>query len=233
MRLFFNSRALLGLILCVGLIIVGMRAGDVWDAAASGQLFTTAAQAQTTPAPATAAPSTPAPAASDTAKTAPATADATKPVATTTSSSSSEIAIPDDASPAEIEVLKQLSNRRQELDKRAQALDAREDLLKVAEQRVDQKIKDMETLRKQLQSMVNSANEAQAAQLDNLVKIYETMKPKDAAKIFEALDMPILLSVIQRMKPARTAPIMAEMAPDKAKEITVALTKQDKLPQVK
>jgi flagellar motility protein MotE (MotC chaperone) len=143
------------------------------------------------------------------------------------------MAVPDDASPAEMEVLKQLSNRRQELDKRAQDLDTRDALMKVAEQRVDQKIKDMETLRKQLQSMVGQANEAQAVQLDNLVKIYETMKPKEAARIFEALDMPILLSVIQRMKPARTAPIMAEMNPDKAKEITTALTKQDKLPQVK
>ena len=132
-----------------------------------------------------------------------------------------------------MEVLKQLSNRRQELDKRAQDLDTRDALLKVAEQRVDQKIKDMETLRKQLQVMVNQVSETQAAQLDNLVKIYETMKPKEAARIFEALDMPILLSVIQRMKPARTAPIMAEMNPDKAKEITTALTKQDKLPQVK
>ena len=74
---------------------------------------------------------------------------------------------------------------------------------------------------------------AQTAQLDNLVKIYETMKPEEAAKIFDTLDMPILLGVIQKMKPARTAPIMAKMPPEKAKEVTVALTKQDQLPQVK
>ncbi len=144
-----------------------------------------------------------------------------------------EITIPDDASPAEMEVLKQLSNRRQELEKRSHDIDTREDLLKIAEQRVDQKIQDLDKLRKQLQGMVTQVSEQQQAQLENLVKIYVTMKPKDAAKIFEGLDMPILLSVIQRMKPARTAPILAEMNPDKAKEVTVALTKQDKLPQVK
>ena len=248
MRIFYNSRVLLPLTICVGFAIVGVRAGDVWDAAASGRLFAPSARAETAaPAsatsPATATPAAAAPAATPPASTPPAAAASTSsaaaaaapPAPTTTASAPStpEIAIPDDASPAEMEVLKQLSNRRQELDKRAQTLDAREDLLKIAEQRVDQKIKDMEVLRKQLQSMVNQVGEAQNAQLDNLVKIYETMKPGDAAKIFEALDMPVLLSVIQRMKPARTAPIMAQMAPEKAKEVTVALTKQDKLPQVK
>jgi flagellar motility protein MotE (MotC chaperone) len=220
---------ILPLTVCVGLAALGLRANDVWDAAASGRLFAPPARAQTTDATA----SEPADA------TASKAADASPPglpapaLDKRAASVAPEMKIPDDATPAEIEVLKQLSNRRQELDKREQELDAREELLKVAEQRVDQKIQDMEVLRKQLQSMVNQASEAQAAQLDNLVKIYETMKPADAAKIFEALDMPTLLSVIQRMKPARTAPILAQMAPDKAKEVTVALTKQDKLPQVK
>lgn len=47
------------------------------------------------------------------------------------------------------------------------------------------------------------AEAAQQAQLENLVKIYEIMKPKEAAKIFETLDMPILPGVVQKMKPAR------------------------------
>jgi flagellar motility protein MotE (MotC chaperone) len=112
-------------------------------------------------------------------------------------------------------------------------MDSREAMIKVAEQRVDQKIKEMEILRAQLQTMVSQADAAQQTQIENLVKIYETMKPKEAARIFEALDMHVLLGVVQRMKPARTAAVMAEMAPEKAKEITVALTKQDQLPQIK
>jgi flagellar motility protein MotE (MotC chaperone) len=81
--------------------------------------------------------------------------------------------------------------------------------------------------------MLNIANAAQQTQLDNLVKIYETMKAKEAAKIFESLDMPTLLGVVERMKPARVAVIMAEMNPEKAKDITVALTKKDQLPALK
>ena len=141
--------------------------------------------------------------------------------------------IPSDSSPAELEVLKQIAGRREQLDKRAADLDTREALMNITEQRVDQKVAEMEKLRKQLQAMVGTANEAQQAQLENLVKIYETMKPDEASRILETLDMPILLGVIQRMKPARTAPIMAKMNPEKAKEITSALTKQDQLPQIK
>ena len=76
----------------------------------------------------------------------------------------------------------------------------------------------METLRKQLQSMVNQVSEAQAAQLENLVKIYETMKPEEAARIFETLDMPVLLGVVQRMKPARTAPIWRKWPPKRPRK---------------
>ena len=49
---------------------------------------------------------------------------------------------------------------------------------------MDQKIKEMQSLRLQLQGMVDQINGAQQTQLENLVKIYETMKPADAAKIF-------------------------------------------------
>jgi len=220
-RFFISPRYLLPLMIFIGVLIVGIRIGDVWEAASSGKMFTSAAQAETKPDTSTSAPTISPP--------------AMAPAKDEKASTSMTAPPPDDGdvSPAEMEVLKQLSDRRNQLDKRSKDLDTREALIKVAEQRVDQKIKEMETLRLQLQSMVNQASEAQATQLENLVKIYETMKPDEAAKIFETLDMPVLLGVIQRMKPARTAPIMAKMAPQKAKELTVALTKQDQLPQIK
>ena len=61
----------------------------------------------------------------------------------------------------------------------------------------------------------------------SLVKIYEKMKPKDAAQVFERLEMPVLLKVIERMKEAKTAPILAAMDPGKAKAVTVAIAGKD------
>jgi flagellar motility protein MotE (MotC chaperone) len=213
-----SSRVILPLTVLVGLGVVGLRIANVWDTVASGKLFVQQAQAQDAPA----AKPSPAP-----------VTDTPLPAVADTPPGSSLMPPDTDASPAEMDVLKQLSDRREQLEKRSRDLDTRESLIKVTEQRVDQKIKEMETLRLQLQSMVNQASEAQQTQLDNLVKIYETMKPEEAAHIFETLDMPVLLSVIQHMKPKSTAPILAKMTPEKAKEVTVALTKQDQLPQVK
>ena len=225
-RFLTSPRFLLPVMIILGLMIFGLRANDLWDEASSGHLFARSALAQTgsaAPAP-SAAPAAPAP------SPAPAP-DAGKSSLETLPGGGA--ASDEDVSPAEMEVLKQLAARREELDKRARDLDTRENLIKVAELRVDQKIKDMETLRLQLQSMVNQVSEGQAQQLDNLVKIYETMKPEEAANIFNTLDMPVLLNVILRMKPKSTAPILAKMSSEKAKEVTVALTKQDQLPQIK
>ncbi|MFA4994758.1 MAG: hypothetical protein WC521_05595 [Bdellovibrionales bacterium] len=212
-KILLSPRFLLPLAVLLGLFVVTSRAADMWEIIVSGKLLVRAAQAETAAAPSKEAPAAPAQASKE---------------------SKTEDMPPDaDASSAELEVLEQLSDRREQLEKRDRELDTRDALLKVTEQRVNQKIKEMETLRGQLQTLLNQAGGAQQVQLDNLVKIYETMKPDEAAKIFETLDMPILLGVIQRMKPARTAPIMARMTPEKAKEVTIALTKQDKLPQPK
>ncbi len=223
-RFLLSPRFLLPVGILISLTVVSLRAAEIWDTVSSGKLLVHPAQAEEKAAdkPAQAKADAPAPAATPEAK---AKEDDSKTNLTQPPTA--------DATPAEMDVLKQLADRREQLEKRSRDLDMRESLMKVAEQRIEQKIKEMETLRAQLQSMVNQAGEAQQVQLDNLVKIYETMKPEEAAKIFEGLDMKVLLGVIQRMKPARTAPILAKMAPDKAKDITVALTKQDQLPQVK
>ena len=56
-----------------------------------------------------------------------------------------------------------------------------------------------------------------------LVKLYEAMKPRDAATIFNDLDMPVLLQVVDRMKEAKAAPVLAAMQPDKARDLTARL----------
>ena len=228
-----SPRLLLPLIILMGVLIIGMRVDDVWNAAADGRLFSRDALAETK---------------TEAAKKLDDAANAAAVLAPPKDTQNSATMIEDkklptpaaaapppdeDLSSGDVQVLKQLSSRREELDHRSGDLDTREALIKVAETRVDNKIKEMETLRQQLQGMVDKLGEGQAAQYDNLVKIYETMKPDEAARIFETLEMPTLLGVVQRMKPKSTAPIMAKMAPDKAKELTMALTKQDQLPQIK
>ncbi|MFA5041684.1 MAG: hypothetical protein WC464_08645 [Bdellovibrionales bacterium] len=218
-KIFLNPRFLLPVAILLGFFVIVTRAADVWGVVSSGKLLMREAQAEDAPEKK-----------AEPGKGADASHESPIEAKTGAPPPPSD---DEEVSPAEKDVLKQLSTRREQLEKRSRDLDTREALLKVTEQRVGQKIKEMEVLRGQVQALVNQAGGVQTAQLDNLVKIYETMKPDEAARIFETLDMPVLLGVIQRMKPARTALVMAKMPPDKAKEITIALTKRDQLPPAK
>jgi flagellar motility protein MotE (MotC chaperone) len=135
-----------------------------------------------------------------------------------------------DLSQAQYQVLQSLGARRQELEKRSKDLDQREALMTITEKRIDGKLAELQALRGELQKMVDGEKAKSQAQLDSMVKIYETMKPKEAARIFETLDLPVLLGVIQRMKEARSAPILAAMDPEKAKSVTTALLQKKEIP---
>jgi flagellar motility protein MotE (MotC chaperone) len=135
-------------------------------------------------------------------------------------------------SPAEIEVLQELSVRRAQLDRRAGEIDQQQVVLQAAEKRIDEKIAKLEAIQKSVQAIVDKQNAADDARTQSLVKIYETMKPADAAQILSQLDMPILLQMLSRMKEAKTAPILAAMDPTKAEAITTAMAKRQNPPSV-
>ncbi|MEQ9640485.1 MAG: hypothetical protein RIM84_10735 [Alphaproteobacteria bacterium] len=137
---------------------------------------------------------------------------------------------PGNFSAAELDVLQRLSARREQLDARAGELDVRESLLKAAEKRLDGKVAQLKELEGRIQALLKQHDEEAEAKLKSLVKMYETMKPKDAARIFEQLDLDILLDVAERMREAKMAPIMAKMTPAKAMEVTVELAQRRKLP---
>ncbi len=133
---------------------------------------------------------------------------------------------------AEIDLLQQLAERRENLDSREQEMDIQGGLLKAAETRIDKKVKELKTLQAAIAKLIKSYDDQQNEKLQSLVKIYENMKPKDAARIFEKLDMDTLLMVAERMKERKLAPIMAKMDPTKATEITVELSRLRQMPAV-
>ncbi|MBO32725.1 MAG: hypothetical protein CMM74_07080 [Rhodospirillaceae bacterium] len=130
----------------------------------------------------------------------------------------------------EIDLLQQLANRREEINARAEDLTLQEGLLKAAETRIDKKIQEMKRLELTIQNLIKTHDEQEEAKMQSLVKIYENMKPKDAAQIFEEMELDTLLLVAERMKERKLAPVMAQMKPKKAKDMTVELAKIRNLP---
>ena len=227
----FRLRLLpIALVAIVGLL--GIRIGNVWRAldapipAAHAEAAPEASKPATTPAKPGPEPAKPADAAKPGAEVAKPAANAPAGAPASPGATAQKAVDPMSMSPSEVELLQQLAERRAELDRRAADLSQREVLLQAAEQRIDEKIAKLASLEKDIGGIVDKQDEEQDARLKSLVKIYETMKPQDAARIFEQLDMSLLVSVVEHMKERITAPILAAMDPAKARAVTLALAER-------
>ncbi|MDX2095628.1 MAG: hypothetical protein SFW64_06805 [Alphaproteobacteria bacterium] len=123
----------------------------------------------------------------------------------------------------ELDLLQNLAKRRDELDQRARDLDIKTRVLEASEKRIADKITEMKTLEVELSKVLAQYNEKQDAQIQSLVKIYEGMKPDEAAAIFNELEMPILLDVISKMSDRKVASVLANMNPKRARDVTQEL----------
>jgi flagellar motility protein MotE (MotC chaperone) len=59
--------------------------------------------------------------------------------------------------------------------------------------------------------------------------MYETMKPKEAARVFDRLTHDVLVPVVLQMNPKKMAEVLAVMAPESAEKLTVALAGRARL----
>lgn len=137
---------------------------------------------------------------------------------------------PFDMSDEELELLQRLVERREALAERGRMLDERESLLEATEARIADKMNELKNLQAVIEGLLAQYDEEEEARLQSLVKIYESMKPKEAARIFEELDILVLLDVIGRMKERKSAPILAKMNPLKAKTVTLELAQRRSMP---
>lgn len=126
-------------------------------------------------------------------------------------------------STAERGILERLQERRQELDARARELDVRENLLKAAEKRVEARVTELKEMETRINAATQQKEEIEASRLKSLVTMYENMKPKDAAKIFDRLDLRVLIDVSSQINPRKMSDILAQMLPDTAERLTVEL----------
>lgn len=126
-------------------------------------------------------------------------------------------------SEAEKATLQDLRARREQLDARAGRLDQREAMLAAAERRLIERVQQLTALQTKLEQLEKDRQDRQDANWRGLVRTYEDMRPRDAAVIFNDLDSAILVQVLDRMKDAKAAPILAAMTPERARAITSQL----------
>lgn len=142
----------------------------------------------------------------------------------------SPLAAPVDAAKpgdAERTVLERLGLRRSELDKREEDLANREALLQAAEKRLAERSDELKKLELDLKARSEERN-AELMSLKPIVTIYETMKPKEAARVFEKLEFANLLMVSAAMNPRKLSDVLAQMDPALAGKLTKAMSSQNR-----
>lgn len=133
-------------------------------------------------------------------------------------------------SQSELDVLQKLAQRREELDLRQRKIEQQAAVLKAAEAQIDAKVAKLKELEASIKDLVGIYDEKEKQRITNLVKIYSAMKPKDAARLFNDMEMGLLTRIFEGMKEAKSAPILAAMEPPKANALTEELANRKKLP---
>jgi flagellar motility protein MotE (MotC chaperone) len=129
-------------------------------------------------------------------------------------------------SASERAILERLQARRQELDARAREIEIRESLLKAAERRIESKAEEAKVTEAKLTAAAGQKAEADAARFKGIITMYESMKPKDAAKVFDRLEMSVLYEIASQIAPRKMSDIMGLMQPEAAERLTVELARR-------
>jgi len=135
-------------------------------------------------------------------------------------------------SPTERALLERLGERREAIDSRMRELEMRERLLDTAEKKLDSRVGDLKELETKAAGPGGKPAGEEAKGIKNLVIMYEAMKPKEAARVFDRLGLDILVPVVQQMNPRKMSEVLAAMAPDRAEKLTVALATVSRNPGV-
>ena len=132
-------------------------------------------------------------------------------------------------SASERAILERLQARRQELEARAREIDIRESLLKAAEKRAEGRVEELKAIESRITGATAQKAEEEAARFKGIITMYEGMKPKDAAKVFDRLEMPVLFEIASQIAPRKMSDILGQMSPDVAERLTVEMARRARL----
>lgn len=133
---------------------------------------------------------------------------------------------PQSVSPSERAILERLQARRQELEQRAREIEIRESLLKSAEKRIEGRVEEMKATEARISTSTGQKAEQDAARFKGIITMYEGMKPKDAAKVFDRLEMSVLYEIASQIALRKMSDILGLMQPEAAERLTVELARR-------
>ncbi|WP_159999889.1 MotE family protein [Roseomonas sp. 18066] len=118
-----------------------------------------------------------------------------------------------------------LRGRREQLDERERMVAMREAVLAATEQRLQGRIDSLSGLQSRLEENERQMKNRDEAHWASLAKLYETMRPREAAMVFNELDLPLLAQIVNRMREQKAAPVFGAMEPERVRALTAELAR--------
>ena len=98
--------------------------------------------------------------------------------------------------------------------------------MKAAEKRIDARAEEAKATEARLVGASGQKAEQDAARFKGIITMYEGMKPKDAAKVFDRLEMSVLYEIASQIAPRKMSDILGLMQPEAAERLTVELARR-------
>lgn len=121
------------------------------------------------------------------------------------------------------EVLQAINTKMATLKKREGEMNARESAFRAIKARLQKQLVAVETAKASLDESLRYRTEIAKDDITHLSAMYETMKPKQAARIFNEMDANFAAGFLRQMKGSQAGLILANMNTTKAYQISLIL----------
>jgi len=116
--------------------------------------------------------------------------------------------------------LESIEAQRAALERKRRAVQIAENDLITQKRIIEEEKSRLNQMMKRIEKLVGKLDEEEAKKVSKLAKLYESMKPQDAAKIASSLDIDMLTNIVASMKEKKAAKMLSALPPKKAAEIS-------------
>lgn len=124
-------------------------------------------------------------------------------------------------------LLAAIREREAQLEREAAALADRAQRVKVAETKLAEQLAAFEKAQANLEETLALADRAAEKDIDRMTTVYENMKPADAARIFDRMDVGFAAGLLARMQPEAAAQVLTAMDADGAYAVTLTIASRN------
>lgn len=121
---------------------------------------------------------------------------------------------------AQAELVKHLLSRQGSIEDEQRKLEEQKHVLDSARLVLEEKMRAIDSSMAELAEKQAQHKEMMVAEASRLVKIYEEMPPREAAAVFNIMDIHVLVSIANNMNPRKISAIMGYMFPERVNTVS-------------